>query len=265
VTDRAGVEPARVVEALDAIAPPRLAAEWDNVGLLLEGTRAVKRALICVDLTERVLAEALQIDADLIVAYHPPIFQPVGRLTRRSPLGRVLLDAVRAGLTVYSPHTALDAAADGMTDWLLGACGEVDQVVPIEPRPDEPAVGAGRVGVLRQPAPVHQVVARIKARLDLPLVRVAQPEGRGRVSTVAACPGAGGSVLNRARADLLLTGEMRHHDVLARVAAGQVVVLTDHTHTERGYLPTLARRLSGKLPALEVRCSAVDADPLVPR
>ena len=63
--------------------------------------------------------------------------------------------------------------------------------------------------------------------------------------------------------DLLVTGEMRHHDVLARVASGTSVILTDHSHSERGYLPVLAARLAEALASgVEVRVSEVDADPL---
>jgi putative NIF3 family GTP cyclohydrolase 1 type 2 len=62
--------------------------------------------------------------------------------------------------------------------------------------------------------------------------------------------------------DLLITGEMRHHDVLAKVASGAAVVLTDHTNTERGYLPILARRLERGLSGVTVVVSRCDVDPL---
>jgi putative NIF3 family GTP cyclohydrolase 1 type 2 len=82
------------------------------------------------------------------------------------------------------------------------------------------------------------------------------------VETLAVCPGAGGSLLRNARADLLLTGEMRHHDVLAANARGSTVVLTDHTNCERGYLPVLRDKLLEQLPDLGVVVSELDADPL---
>src|SRR5688500_11304201 len=100
-----------VLQSLEQLAPLRLAARWDNVGLLIEGTRPVARILLCSDLGEAVLAEALADGSDLIVAYHPPLFTGVKRLTSRAASDRVLLAAIRAGIHVYSPHTALDAAA----------------------------------------------------------------------------------------------------------------------------------------------------------
>ncbi|MEQ1568742.1 MAG: Nif3-like dinuclear metal center hexameric protein [Myxococcota bacterium] len=253
-----------VVTALEGIAPLRLAAEWDNVGLLVEGTRAVGCAGLCVDLTEPVLDELLAAGVDFVVAYHPPVFRPLSRLTRRSPAERIALAAARAGVWVYSPHTALDAARDGMTDWLLGAVGPVRGVAPAVADAVEPDLGAGRLATRVEPAPLDQVVEQVKRFLGLPVVRVAAPPGFGLVRTVAVCPGSGGSVVGRARADLVLTGELGHHEVLARVAAGGAVVLTDHSNTERGFLPVLADRLTRGL-GLEVVVSRVDRDPLVAR
>lgn len=250
-----------VLDVLGRLAPLRLAASWDNVGLLIEGTRSVGRIAVCVDLTEPVLAEALTDGADLIVAYHPPLFRGVTRLGSSVASDRVLLAAIRAGVHVYSPHTALDAAADGMTDWLVRAAGPVVDVAPITPDRADPTVGAGRSAVLVRPVPLDLLLPRIKAHLGLVTVRVASAGG-GPIRTVAVCPGAGGSVLEGTAADLVLTGEMRHHDVIGHVAAGRTVVLTEHTNSERDYLPELARRLGEALPGLPIGCSVVDADPL---
>lgn len=257
-----------VLAVLNELAPLRLAAKWDNVGLVLEGTRPVREVILCIDLTESVFAEARERGADLIVAYHPPIFKGLKRLTGGTPQGRVLLGALREGISVYSPHTALDAATGGMCDWLLESFGvPFTDSAPIEPDLADPAVGAGRRAVLTSPRPLTDVVVSIKEHLRLPHVRVASPPDqsiRALVSEVAVCPGAGGSVFaSLGSADLILTGEMRHHDVLAWAAQGTTVVLTDHTNTERGYLLRLADRLSRALPQLSVGCAATDVDPLV--
>lgn len=257
-------EPERVWEVLERLAPLRLAGSWDNVGLLVEGTRTIGRVHLCIDLTEAVLAEALLAGADLVVAYHPPLFAGVKRLTATGSLDRVLLLAIRSGLHVWSPHSALDAAADGMTDWLVQAAGPVTDVAPIAPDRADPRVGTGRRGTLVEPAPLDLLLPRIKAWLGLGVLRAAGPSG-AMIRTVAVCPGAGGSVLDGVDADLLLTGEMRHHEVLAQVAAGGSVVLTDHTNSERGYLPILAQRIATALPGIHVACSGIDADPLTVR
>ena len=247
---------------LDRLAPLRLAGSWDNVGLLLQGTRPLRRVGLTIDLTEPVATELLDADCDLIVSYHPPIFKGLTHLTEASPRGRTLLRLVRQGVHVYSPHTALDAAAAGMAEWLLAPFGELLDARPITPDAIDPALGAGRQATLAEALPLDALLPRLREHLGLHALRVASLDPRRPVTTVAVCPGAGGSLFaGLGPVDLLLTGEMRHHDVLARFEAGSSVVLTDHTNTERGYLPILAQRLEGALQLPVVRATA-DRDPL---
>jgi dinuclear metal center YbgI/SA1388 family protein len=111
---------ADLIAAMESIAPPRLAEEWDNVGLLTGSAsrRLTGPVVLTIDLTEPVLAEAVAARASALVVYHPPIWKPIRRLTEATPKERVVLGAIEAGIAIYSPHTALDAAPGGLTDWL---------------------------------------------------------------------------------------------------------------------------------------------------
>ncbi len=254
---------AAFLDTLDRIAPLRLAASWDNTGLLVEGDRPIRIVLLTIDLSPSVVDEALALDADALIAYHPPIFRPLTRLTRSSPHGSALLTLARHGIHLYSPHTALDAVPGGINDWLLEAFPSVQTRAPIEPDAEDPTAGAGRIATLA-PTPFHAVLRQIKAHLALGTVRVAGPTDR-EVRRVAVCPGAGGSLFRTVDdCDLLLTGEMGHHDVLACVARGSTVVLSEHTHTERGYLPRYAAMLRDQL-GVAVHLATTDADPLTLR
>jgi dinuclear metal center YbgI/SA1388 family protein len=257
-----------LIELLETLAPLELAEDWDNVGMLVEPVSDVfvQRMLLTVDLTEAVLGEAQSFGAELVLAYHPPIFKGVKRLTRKTAQERVLIDATRAGIAVYSPHTALDSAMGGINDWLGGLLGP-GQSRPIVPHPRVAGIGAGRFVRLEQPLPLVEALGHIKAGLRLSGLRVAaahrHQEGEP-IETFAVCAGAGGSVFERlGHADLLLTGEMRHHDVLARVSDGQSVVLTDHTNSERGFLVKLQTCLQENFPELSLKVASRDADPLV--
>ncbi len=98
--------------AMEAIAPTRFAASWDNVGLLVgDPSSAVTRALLAIDCTRAVVDEATKEGCEAIVSYHPPIFAA----QKRFVAGSVAYRAARAGLAVYSPHTALDVAEGGRT------------------------------------------------------------------------------------------------------------------------------------------------------
>ena len=123
---------ADVVSILETIADPTLAADWDNVGLLVGDTfRNTGKLMLCIDLTEQVLAEAVRRGAKMVMAYHPVIFKPVSRVTATSE--PVLFKAIGNGIAVYSMHTALDAAAGGTNDVLADAIGLKER------RPMEPA------------------------------------------------------------------------------------------------------------------------------
>ncbi|HZW10379.1 MAG TPA: Nif3-like dinuclear metal center hexameric protein [Phycisphaerales bacterium] len=373
-----------LVAAMERIAPAEYAEDWDKVGLHV-GALAADLAgpvLLTIDLTEAVIAEAAQLGASAVISYHPPIFKDLRSITDATPRERIILTAARAGIAIYSPHTALDAAPGGVTDWLCeglsgggpgkiagdcralvpheegatlervkivtflpeknletvrnalasagaGRIGEysvcsfstagvgtflggegtkpavgeperlevigeqrLEMVCPRRALPialqtlrrfhpyEEPAVdvyelaplprrriGAGRRLVLDQPATMHELGARLRRFLGTARVALgacADPEKP--VSTLAVVPGAGESLAPLAAhegCEAFITGEMRHHNVLAAIHDGMHVLLAGHTNTERGYLPLLAERLQKELPGVRTRMSAVDRDPLV--
>jgi dinuclear metal center YbgI/SA1388 family protein len=105
---------------LEEIAPTRLAESWDNVGLLLgDPEQEIRGVLLTIDYTPAVAAEAKELGCDLVIAYHPPIFQAIKRLTAPD----LMFDAVRRGVAIYSPHTALDVAEGGTNDFLADILG----------------------------------------------------------------------------------------------------------------------------------------------
>ena len=147
---------ADLLRALDHVAPRSLAAEWDNVGLVLgSGAQPCSRALVAIDLTDAVLDEAIRLKSQAIVLYHPPIFAPVRQLNDGSPRGTLLLRAARAGIALLSPHTALDAADGGVNDFLCSVVGE-GQSTPLEPAAARPSGQSHRVTVH---VPIDQVDA----------------------------------------------------------------------------------------------------------
>ena len=110
------------------------------------------------------------------------------------------------------------------------------------------------------------MLRRVKAKLKLEHVRLARPCGEADplVATAAACAGSGGGVLVGGQADLLLTGEMSHHQVLDAVSRGSAVILCEHSNTERGYLQGTYRELVEQAVqgAVTVTVAKTDKDPL---
>src|SRR5687768_10242842 len=111
---------AAILDILEDLAPTRYAEPWDNVGLLVgDPDQNITKALLTIDYTPTVAEEARKSTCDLIIAYHPPIFDPLKRILSTSPI----YDAIRRGVAIYSPHTALDVADGGTNDMLADAIG----------------------------------------------------------------------------------------------------------------------------------------------
>jgi dinuclear metal center YbgI/SA1388 family protein len=131
---------------------------------------------------------------------------------------------------------------------------------PLSPAPG--GAGQGRIGTLL-PTPVCELLTRIKKGLGINHLLVAGPTDRD-VTTVACCAGACGDLLNDAmaeKADLYLTGEMRHHDALRAASNGMTVVCTLHSNSERASLTRLRDRLLERVPNLHLHLSREDRDP----
>ncbi len=115
---------ANLISALQTIAPLSLAADWDNVGLLLGDAAApVQRVMTCLTVTPHSVAEAVETGVQLIVSHHPILFRAVKKLTTATSEGRMLLNLVQAGIAVYSPHTAFDNCAGGINEMLAQKLG----------------------------------------------------------------------------------------------------------------------------------------------
>ncbi len=114
----------QLTAALEEIAPTSLAESWDNVGLLVgDPKQDISGVMLTIDYTRAVAAEAAARKCDLIVAYHPPIFETLKRLKPDS----LIVDAIRRGVAIYSPHTALDVVKGGTNDVLADALGLTDR------------------------------------------------------------------------------------------------------------------------------------------
>ena len=251
---------------LQKIAPLEYSESWDNTGMLvLPDKRAtIKKVLLCIDLSPEVLAEAIKSRVQLVVAYHPPLFSGLKTLLPTDPKTSMILKAIQKNIAIYSPHTALDVVEGGVNDWLADGLGPSKRE-PSQPWANDPSQGQGRLVTLDKAIKPAALRELIKKRLGLKHLRVCHPNNKP-IRTVALCAGAGVSVIAGVKADAYWTGEMKHHDVLAAQAEGIHVFLSEHTHTERGYLKILRRALlkeTGK--SVEVLVSKVDKDPLTIR
>lgn len=247
--------------------PSRLAEEWDNVGLLL-GDRAggVTRIMTCLTLTPESVEEAVRERAELVVTHHPLPFRPIKALTSDSVAGNSIWKLARAGVAVYSPHTALDSAAEGINQQLADQLGLRD-TRPLAPdvSGNDAAVGAGRWGNLPAPESVADFGKRLQAMFPGALIRRGPLTGK-RCQRVAVACGSGGSLLSAAvrnACDTLVTGEATFHTCLEAAAQGVQLWLVGHYQSERFALEGLAERLRSAFAGCQVWASHDEHDPLV--
>jgi len=251
-----------VAAFLENLAPLQLAEDWDNVGLLVgDPGGEVSRVMTCLTITPPTAAEAVDAKAELIVAHHPIPFQPVRRLTTETTTGRLLLELIAARIAVYSPHTALDSAREGINRQLAAGLG-LRGISPLAPRDEGP--GAGRWGWLEAPLTLAEVARRVKEFLSIEQMQmVGRPEQP--VRTLAVACGAAGEFLDAAReagCDGMLIGETRFHTCLEAEAAGIGLLLPGHFASERFALESLSETLARQFPQLQVWASRQERDPI---
>ncbi len=261
---------------LSDVAPVALAESWDNVGLLL-GDKSVplRRVMTCLTLTPDVAQEGIEAGVDLIVTHHPILFRAVQRVTSETSEGELLLRLIRAGISVYSPHTAFDSARDGINQQLAESL-ELRDILPLRPVSREErdcatagggefaSLGSGRWGRLASLQPLSEVLDRCRVQFATPVFPYVGEPARA-VQTIAVACGAGGEFIPdaiRTGCDVLVTGEARFHACLEARAAGLALILVGHYASERPGVERLAREIGRAFPGVDVWASRVESDPL---
>ena len=118
---------AELVELLEEMAPPALAEDWDNVGLMLgRRNKSVHRIMLALDMTAETVAQAIAFKADVLITHHPAIFKRLPQLTDANWQQELLLQLAEHGIAVYSAHTNLDCVSNGVNDALVKCLGITD-------------------------------------------------------------------------------------------------------------------------------------------
>ncbi len=239
------------IDLVQGIYPLSDALDWDRPGLQVgDRTWTVSRVLVSLDVTAAVLEEAAAGPAGgstLVLAHHPLLLHPLRSLTPDSAPGALALKAARAGIAVAAAHTNLDAADDGSGTSdpvvvLLGLTDVLPLCVPAAPgsRP------LGRVGDLPAALTLRELARTIGQGLPAPGVRFTGAADRV-MRRVAVLGGSGTSAVPdavAAGADVLVTGDVRHHAALDALELGLALVDAGHHATEIAAMPAFADRIA---------------------
>jgi dinuclear metal center YbgI/SA1388 family protein len=245
--------------------PLHLAEDWDNVGLLAgDSSQPVTRVMTCLTITPASAEEAIRERAELIVTHHPLPFKPLKRLTTDQTAGKLLWSLARAGVAIYSPHTAFDSAAEGINQQLASGL-MLHGIQPLVPAKNDPAgLGAGRMGNLPKAVPLAELANRLARFLVIDGLQMVGDD-RARIDRVAVACGSAGSFLPAAAAadcQLLVTGETTFHTCLEAEALGLSLLLPGHFASERFACEQLAQVIRRSFPQLHIWPSTAERDPV---
>ena len=218
--------------------------------------------LICVDVTDEVVDEALAVGANLVVSHHPLLFHPLRRLVGGDPAQRIAARCMIAGISLYAAHTNLDSADGGMSHALGRRLGLRDMRL-LCPHAPGGNTGYGVVGELAEAVPILRFLSEVKRSLRCGAIRYS-PLCRNTVSRVALSTGAGASLIEAAagaKADVYLSADFKYNDFFT--PDGRLVV-ADVGHFESEYcaIDLLYDIITKKIANFAVRKSERSVNPI---
>ena len=246
----------QVLEALERFAPLPLQESWDNAGLQIGLTEAeVSGALLCLDVTEAVVDEAIRRGCNLIVSHHPLLFRGLKQVADMNDVQRTVRRAIKEDICVVSMHTNLDNAQDGVNFKIAEKLtppltpprqerGETPPPAPprkergIKGMGDEQKPGQWVMLTLESPMESRTFVEYVKERMEAQCAMCNELLHRP-IRKVAICGGAGDFLLDdviAAGADAFVTGEMHYHQYFGHEQEIQICVIghyeSEHFTTE---------------------------------
>jgi dinuclear metal center YbgI/SA1388 family protein len=253
---------AEVTRLIEEMAPLRLQEGWDNCGLQVGNADAeATGALLCLDVTEAILDEAIAKGLNLIVTHHPLIFKGLKSITGKNHIERIVMRAIKNDIAIYSAHTNMDSAWGGVSHLIAKKIGLTD--VEVLCPQQEASVGLGVVGNLPCEEDALAFLSRVKKIFGAGAVRFG---GKADITIgrVAICGGAGVEFVNNAvahGADVYLTGDVKYHDFQG---ASERILIADIGHYESEYFTKeiFSEIITKKIPNFAVQYAELEKNPI---
>lgn len=203
-----------VLSALERFAPLPLQESWDNAGLQVGLTETeVSGALLCLDVNEKIIDEAIRKGCNLIVSHHPLLFRGLKTISDLTDVQRTVRKAIRHDICVVSMHTNMDNAREGVNFRIARKMGLQNIAFFASKTVDGIEAGSGVVGELPSPMAADTFILNVKKVFGVECA-MCNELLRRPVSKVAICGGAGDFLTDeavKAGADAFITGEMHYH------------------------------------------------------
>ena len=247
-----------VMNVIEKEYPLNYALSWDNVGLLVgRDDKEVKKIYIALDATDEVIDEAVKNGADMLITHHPMIFSPIKKIHNLDFVGGRILKLIQNDISYYAMHTNYDVLgmAELSGDKMNMKDAEILEVTAEGDigEEDEPE-GIGRVSDLEIPMTLRECCEDVKDAFHLGTVKVFG-NLEDKVKRIAICPGSGKSVIQAAldkHADVLITGDIGHHDAVDAAAQGMVIIDAGHYGLEHIFVSYMKEYLERRCENIEI-------------
>ena len=254
-----------VLCALERFAPLPLQEDFDNAGLQVGLTEAeVSGALLCLDVTEAVVDEAVEQGCNLIVAHHPLIFRPLKQVSDANFVQRVVVKAIKNDITIVAMHTNMDNARGGVNFKIAEKLGLQHVTFFVPKQVGDVEGGSGVIGEWAKGMSAEDFIQEVKACFGVQCVHANQLLRRP-IRRVAICGGAGAFLLGdaiRLGADAFITGEMHYHDYFDHEQQVQICVI-GHYESEQYTKEIFKSIIEEKCEGVRTVLSQVNTNPII--
>ena len=252
-----------ISNAIENFAPIRLQEDYDNAGLQVgDPDMEVSAVLLCLDVTEEILQEAIERSCNMIISHHPLIFRGLKNVTGKDPIQRIVIEALRNNVAIYSAHTNLDSAREGVSHEIGNILNLSDMKV-LDPKPDDPSVGIGVIGDMK-PTPKLEFLRRLKEKFNVKTLKYSAHSPKLVIKRPAVCGGSGAFLIKKAieeGADAIVTGDVKYHDF---TSFGDDILIADIGHYESELCSSkiFSRIIRDRFPEMVVYFAEKESNPI---
>lgn len=251
-----------IIKEMELLAPTYLKEDFDNVGLMVgDKNKEVKKVLLALDCTLKVIEEAKKENVELIITHHPLIFKRPSSITTDTLQGKKIIELIKNDISLYSSHTNLDSAENGLNDTIVSILG-FDNFKILEKNKRDDKAGLGRIVSLNESIQLEDLISKIKKSLNINNLRVVK--GKDKVNKIAIINGSGQDFIGKAvalGADCIITGDTTYHFASDYKEMEISILDVGHFASEQITFFNVMENLKEKFKDVEFITSTVEEDP----